>query len=111
MRIFISVGMHNREYEDVRREIERLTAYLAFNYDNPIEIVHNLDCVAPEGADRLWYLGEAIKKLGTCDVAYFIKGWDKYRGCRIEKAVCDEYKITSFEASFDVDVKPLGSWL
>lgn len=40
---------------------------------------------APEGVDGgVWYLGKSIELLAQADVAYFVKGWYKARGCLIE---------------------------
>lgn len=97
IKVFISVGMHGRDMEEVRREIEFAEDVIRSAYiDTKIEFVHNLDCVAPEGAGRLYCLGEAIKKMADCDVAYFVGDWRRHRGCRIENAVCKEYDITTF---------------
>ena len=52
----------------------------------------------PDGADAsIIYLGEAIKKLATCDVAVFGKSWRDARGCMIEHEVCTRYGINIFE--------------
>ena len=41
----------------------------------------------------LEYLGESIKLLAAADVAYFAKGWEAARGCRIEHTCAVEYGI------------------
>lgn len=48
-----------------------------------------------DGEDRtpLLLLGKSIEKLSMVDAVYFVKGWDKARGCRIERAICEEYDI------------------
>ena len=41
----------------------------------------------------LFALGEAIQNLAFADLVYFAKGWEDSKGCRIEKAIVDEYGL------------------
>ena len=43
--------------------------------------------------ERLWCLGEAIKKLGECDAAIFHYKWKEARGCIVERTVAEQYGI------------------
>lgn len=49
---------------------------------------------APADAKPLWYLGKSLELLSTADIAYFAKGWEEARGCRIERECAEEYGIT-----------------
>ena len=103
MRVFISVGMTGRDRESVMSDIERAWDDICFVYGNDVEIVHNYDCPRPEdvvAAGKLYYLGEAIKQLGTCDLCYFVQGWESHKGCRIEMEVCREYGIDIWEEGY-----------
>lgn len=51
----------------------------------------------PEAMRALWCLGESIKLMAKADVAYFAKGWEEARGCRIERECAEEYGITVIE--------------
>lgn len=51
----------------------------------------------PEAMRPLWCLGESIKLMAKADVAYFAKGWEEARGCRIERECAEEYGITVIE--------------
>lgn len=92
-RVFISVPMNGREEIDVRNDIKRASENIRKFYSENVEIVHNYDCVASENTSRLWYLGEAIKQLGECDVCYFVEGWRNSNGCLIEFNICKLYGI------------------
>ena len=98
-RIFISVGMTGREAKDVENDlngveldmlVERIKSGGSLT---DLEFVNNFYCEKPEGSERLYCLGEAIKKLSDCDACYFVKGWQNYRGCIIERYVCKLYNI------------------
>lgn len=41
----------------------------------------------------LTYLAESLKLLAHADIAYFMKDWQYYIGCRLEHQCCKEYKI------------------
>ena len=96
-RIFVSVGMNGREFEDINGDLIRASILI---FDNNVKgctgdvaVVHNLSCSSPEGSSRLWCLGEAIKQLGECDACFFCKGWENYKGCCAEMAICQLYGI------------------
>ena len=94
-KVFISVGMSGRDEKDVRNDIMRISnRIIGLGFDG-ITIIHNYDCVRPADCENnhLWYLGEAIKQLGECDVCYFCKGWENHRGCLVEFEVCKLYDI------------------
>lgn len=41
----------------------------------------------------LWWLGKSIELLAQADVAYFVKGWNKARGCLIENECAFRYGV------------------
>lgn len=98
-KIFISVGMNGRTDDEVLWDIARAEKWIyenlcerRFEFEG-VRVIDNFDCQAPEDAGCLWYLGEAIKKLDGCDICYFVKGWEKYRGCQAEMEICKLYGI------------------
>ena len=52
---------------------------------------------APHDARPLWFLGKSLELLSTADVAYFAKGWDSARGCKIEHDCAVAYDIDVIE--------------
>ena len=51
---------------------------------------------------RLFYLvGRTIQNfLSDVDAVYFCKGWERAKGCRIERHICEEYGIAILDDSF-----------
>ena len=50
---------------------------------------------------RLFYLGRTIQNfLSDVDAVYFCTGWEKAKGCRIERCICEEYGILILDNSF-----------
>ena len=41
----------------------------------------------------LCFLAKSLEKMAMCHVAYFCKGWENARGCRIEHAAAREYGL------------------
>ena len=95
--IFISVGMHGRSDYEVCEELARAYRELRGMYGEAIKILDNFRMENTGEHSRLYYLGEAIKKLGKCDACYFCKGWQEYKGCTIEHQVCELYGIEIIE--------------
>ena len=96
-KIFISVEMRARSISEVENDILRASNRISECVNEPFELVDNWNCKGPENAGRLWYLGEAIKKLGDCDICYFVKGWQKANGCKAEMEICKLYGIEIME--------------
>lgn len=43
----------------------------------------------------LFYLAKSLELLAHADMAYFMKDWQYYRGCRLEHQCCKEYGIVT----------------
>ena len=93
VKVFISVGMSGREERDVLRDIDRVGRKAWDMFGEDVGIYDNYYCDMPDDAGRLWCLGEAIKILGNCDICYFVKDWQNYKGCRAEYEICKLYGI------------------
>ena len=104
-KVFISVPMSGRLESDVRKDIAGAIWAIRELYGEGVEIIHNYDCeyLGMGTPSRLWYLGEAIKQLGECDVCYFVKGWDSSNGCLAERKVCELYDIECIEGKAEID--------
>ena len=89
-RIFLSLGFSGRTEKDIIEDINFAKTLLVSHYDEELEIIHNYDY---NGNNRVECLGEAIKKLSTCDIVCFINNWRNHKGCVIEKEICKAYDI------------------
>ena len=113
-RIFLSVPMKGRTIEDIKFTIEKmkqvLTAMCGCEY---IEFVDNLindddtkqlvkEATRDNGEVKqvsLVYLGEAVKKMASCDYIavvhsrVFSRLDDSFKGCQVERLVAENYDI------------------
>lgn len=97
MKVFISQPMKDLSNEEIKAEREKAIALLKEKYGEDIEIIDSFFEDAPHDAKPLWFLGKSIELLSTADIAYFCKGWEKARGCKIENACAIEYGLKVIE--------------
>lgn len=96
-KLFISQPMRGKSDEEILKEREKAIKSAEKQMDEPVEVIDSFFQLAPTDARPLWYLGESLKLLATADVAYFAKGWEKARGCKIEHTCAVEYGIPTIE--------------
>lgn len=93
-RIFLSLGFSGRSEDAIMEEIDKAKEIISkINPEEELEFIHNYEY---KGSNRIECLGEAIKKMSTCDIVYFIGHWYKHNGCLIEETVCELYNIPHF---------------
>ena len=96
-KLFISQPMRGKSDEEILKEREKAIKSAEKQMDEPVEVSDSVFQSAPTDASPRWYLGESLKLLATADVAYFAKGWEKARGCKIEHTCAVEYGIPTIE--------------
>ena len=101
MKVMISQPMNGIPDSEVRRIQNELKERFAKYH---IEVV---DSFITEEADTnlrnqgVFYLGRTIQKfLSDVDAVYFVNGWQRARGCKIERQICEEYGIMILDDSF-----------
>lgn len=92
MKVFISLPMHGRTDEEVKKEMGRGLAYLKDAYKN--EKVEMVDTFIDLGdAPRLAYLGRSIQLMANADLVLFMPGWNEANGCLVEHLTAIRYGI------------------
>lgn len=92
-KLFISQPMRGKTDEEILTVREKAIKSAEKLIGEPVEVIDSFFQSAPVGVKPLWYTGESIKLLAEADVAYFVKGWNEFRGCRIENTCAIEYGI------------------
>lgn len=100
MRVFISQPMNGKTDEEILRERDEAIKEIKKNISDDIEVIDSFFQSAPFDARPLYFLGKSLELLSTADIAYFCRGWDLARGCRIEHQCCLEYGIKIFKTLF-----------
>lgn len=100
MKAMISQPMAGKTPEDI---VETRNRAVKFLEERGYEVVNTLftDVWYSESSmkDRgvvnkpLCYLAKSLENMSLCDVAYFCKGWERARGCRIEQEAAKAYGL------------------
>lgn len=93
MKLFISQPMNGRPDDEILMERRRVELDVGNDLGLYVEVIDSFFQGAPVDAKPLWYLGESLKKLAEADVAFFVNGWQKSRGCKIEHEAAVAYGI------------------
>lgn len=105
-KIFVSQplrGLNEEESKRVRAEAcKDAIIKIADKYGEKVEdlaIIDSFfeDCNPDKGCIPLKYLSKSIELLADADYAYFGKGWELARGCKIEHEFATEYGIKTAE--------------
>ena len=101
MKIFISQPMKGKTEQEILEERSEIIQRAKERFSE-VEIIDSYRLlkdysIADDEKTSLKFLGESIKALADADVAYFGKGWEKARGCRIENQCAMEYGIDMIE--------------
>jgi hypothetical protein len=90
MKVFISQPMKGLSKEEIlrKRQEAKLHLFLELNSYN-IEFID----AYMRYSNPILSIGESIKNMAEVDVVYFMRGWEKHRGCRIEHEVAVQYGI------------------
>lgn len=96
-KLFISQPMRGKTDEEILAAREKAIKSAERNLGEPVEVIDSFFQNAPVDARPLWFLGKSLELLSTADIAYFAKGWEDARGCRIENQCAIEYGIEVIE--------------
>ena len=96
-RLFISQPMRGKTNEEILAVRQKAIESAERNFGEKFEVIDSFFQDAPVDARPLWFLGKSLELLSTADVAYFAKGWEDARGCRIENTCAVEYGIDVIE--------------
>lgn len=92
MKIFISLPMHGRTDEEIKKEMKRGVEYLKIFYkDEKIELIDTMLDLGD--APRLAYLGRSIQLMADADLVLFMPGWNEANGCLVEYSTAIRYGI------------------
>lgn len=100
--------MVDRTDEEIFTERETALAEARKILGEDIEII---DSYCREYRTPLGYLAYSIEKLLEADVAFFGKGWQDYRGCKIEHECAMQYDINIILSEFDPHKTVIGKRL
>lgn len=93
MKVFISQPMKDLSEEEIKADRKRAIEKVKNIYGDDVEII---DSYNNKYQKPLVCLAKSIELLAAADIAYFCKGWNKARGCRIEYMCANDYGIGAY---------------
>lgn len=96
-KLFISQPMEGKSIADILVERRKAIESAEEKIGEPVEVIDSFIQRAPAYAKPLWILGKSLELLAGADIAYFAKGWQDARGCKIENTCAIEYGIPVIE--------------
>ena len=79
--------------EEILEERKKAINLAETELGEDVDVIDSFFQSAPHDAKPLWFLGKSFELLSTADVAYFAKGWQDARGCKMEYDACVYYGI------------------
>lgn len=104
-KLFISQPMSNKTEEEILAEREEAIRAAKELLGEDVEVI---DSYTEMRLTPLGYLGYSIMRLAEADIAYFAKGWQDARGCKIEYECALKYGIKTITAEFDANKTVVG---
>lgn len=92
-KLFISQPMRDKTDEQIKIERNEAIKKVEDKLGEKVEVLDSFFEGAPHDAKPLWFLGKSIELLSQADIVYFCKGFQNYRGCKIENLCAQEYGI------------------
>ena len=96
MKIFISQPIRGKTDAEILAERERAIKAAKAKWGDDVEVLESFFRGAPAEAKPLWFLGESLKVMAGADAIILCKGWSEARGCKVEIAAADAYKLPVF---------------
>lgn len=94
-KLFISQPMKGKSDADILAERKKAIKSAEDMIGEQVEVIDSFFQEAP--VEPLWFLGKSLELLAGADIAYFAKGWQDARGCKIENTCAIEYGIPVIE--------------
>ncbi len=110
IKIFISQPMRNKTREEIILEREKIKNAIKRDI-LPNENIEFINSVLDENDAKnkpLWCLGKSIQLLSEADVVIFMEGYEKARGCLVERLCATKYGIKTYIVYYDRDGKLSG---
>ncbi len=101
LKVFISQPMNGKTDSEIHGEQFLICAKLGSILKTNYTVIDSFLRDEPSGGCvPLKYLAKSLELLADADVAFFAKGWEDARGCRIEHECAKSYGIMIIE---DID--------
>lgn len=95
-----SQPLNGKTQEEIVATRERAIKFLQEKGYEVVNTLYTSDWYSKEAMEKrgvrqipLCYLAKSLENMSLCDAAYFAKGWENARGCKIEHDVAKAYGL------------------
>lgn len=99
-KLFISQPMKGKSNDDILDVRKKAIESAERELGEKVEVIDSFFKGVPADAKPLWFLAKSLELLAEADVAYFAKGWEDARGCKIEHECAIEYGVETVIESY-----------
>jgi hypothetical protein len=99
-KVMLSQPMAGKTEAEIEATRDRATKFLESKHYQVVNTLFTDEWYSPEamrerGVEQipLCFLAKSLENMSLCHVAYFCKGWEYARGCRIEHAAAKAYGL------------------
>lgn len=100
MKVMISQPMNGRKKDDIEKERQEIINKFKKMHIEVIDTLFDYEIEDENINQGIYYLANSLKELSKVDALYCVDGWEKARGCRIEREVAIEYGIKVLYSDF-----------
>lgn len=91
-------GKTETEIVETREKAKEALEYMGYEFVNTLftDEWYSKEAMVQRGVVQvpLCFLAKSLENMSLCHAAYFCKGWENARGCRIEHEVAKTYGVT-----------------
>lgn len=96
-KVFISQPMRDRSQDVIKRERDEVIIKVEGFYEESVKIINQVMEQPSDSSKPLKLLAKSLELMADADVVVFVKGWENYRGCKIEHDCAFAYGISIIE--------------
>lgn len=93
MKVMISQPMPGIEVEEQRKAREKAKSILENAGHYVLDTIWYKPSHISEDKMDLHYLSQAIETMANCDAIYLVEGWERSRGCNLERIIALQHNI------------------
>lgn len=88
-KLFISQPMKGKTDEEIKLERKRVIELAKRHFGDDLEVIDSF--FEGQNDNPLVCLGESLKRMAEADIVWFAFGWEKTRGCMMEREAVEKY--------------------
>ena len=104
MKAMMSIPLAGKTDDEIISSRKRAIAYLESHGYEVVNVKFDDEWYSKESMEKrgvvnipLCYLAKSLEQMTQCHAAYFVKGWENTRGCKIEHEVAEKYGVKIIE--------------